>query len=217
MGQKVNPKSFRIILNKDWKSKWFSDKNYQDLVWEDNLIRETVFEKLPSGSVGDIVIERKTGEVSINIHTSKPGIIIGRSGQGTIELKNMLQKKVKDKININIIEIRKPELHAYLTAQNIAYQIEKRVAFRRAMKQAIQRAIEAGAKGIKVRISGRLGGSDIARSEILSAGSIPLQTLRANIDYAQIDAITSYGTIGVKVWIYKGDVFEKKEPTKKDK
>ena len=223
MGQKINPKSIRLGLRKNWDSQWFSDKKYCDFVIEDYQIRKSVSEKLPKGAIGDVKIERRTGEVNVNVHTSRPGIVIGRSGQGTIDLKNMLQKKIKDKINVNIIEIRKPELHACLVAQNIAYQLEKRVAFRRAMKQAIQRAIEAGAKGIKVKVSGRLGGADIARSETLSAGSIPLQTFRAEIDYSCVDAITTYGTIGVKVWIYTGNVFEKnakgdifkKEPTKK--
>lgn len=196
-------------MRKNWQSRWFSAKKYQDLAYEDYQIRKMILKKLPSGSVGDIEIERKTGEININIHTSRPGIVIGRSGQGTADLKKLLSRKIKDKININIIEIRKAELHAYLVAQNIAYQIEKRVSYRRAAKQAIQRAVEAGAKGIKIRISGRLGGAEIARSEVLSVGSIPLQTLRAEIDYAQVDAITTYGTVGVKVWIYKGDVFEK--------
>jgi small subunit ribosomal protein S3 len=209
MGQKVNPKSMRMILRKDWQSKWFATKKYQDFAFEDYLVRKMILNKLPAGSVGDIQIERKTGEININIHTSRPGIVIGRSGQGTSELKNLLAKKVKEKININIIEIRKPELHAYLVAQNIAYQIEKRVSYRRAAKQAIQRAVEAGARGIKVRVSGRLAGAEIARSEVFSVGSIPLQTLRAEIDYAQVDALTTYGTVGVKVWIYRGDVFEK--------
>ena len=209
MGQKVNPKSQRLILRKNWQSQWFSDKNYKNWLFEDHQIRKMIFEKLPKGSIGEIKIERKTGEVNINIHTSRPGVIIGRSGKGTEELKNMLQKKVKDKININIIEIQKPELHAYLVAQNVAYQIEKRVSFRRVMKQAIQRAIEAGAKGVRVRVSGRLGGAEIARSEVLGAGSVPLQTLRANIDYAHLDALTTYGTIGIKVWIYRGGIFDK--------
>jgi len=208
MGQKINPKSIRLGLRQSWDSRWFSDKKYRRFVVEDYEIRKSIFEKLPKGAIGDVKIERRTGEINVNVHTSRPGIVIGRSGQGTIDLKNMLQKKIKDKINVNIIEIRKPELHAYLAAQNIAYQLEKRVAFRRAMKQAIQRAIEAGAKGIKVRVSGRLGGADIARSETLSAGSIPLQTFRAEIDYSCVDSITTYGTIGVKVWIYKGNVFD---------
>ena len=208
MGQKINPKSIRLGLRKNWDSRWFSDKKYQKFVIEDYEIRKSIFEKIPKGAVGDVKIERRTGRISIDIYTSRPGIVIGRSGQGTIDLRNMLQKKIKDKINVNIIEIRKPEIHAYLVAQNIAYQIEKRVAFRRAAKQAVQRAIEAGAKGIKVRVSGRLGGADIARSESLTVGSLPLQTLRAEIDYAHLDAVTTYGTVGVKVWIYKGDVFD---------
>lgn len=217
MGQKINPKSLRLIIQKDWQSRWFSNKKYGDQVYEDYIIRKELGKILPKGSIGDIQIERRTGEIEVNIHTSKPGIIIGRSGQGTQDIKNRLQKLTKDKININIFEIRKAELNANLVAQNIAYQIERRVAYRRAGKQAIERAVNAGAQGIKVRISGRLGGAEIARSEIVSAGSIPLQTFRADIDYAHVDAMTTYGTIGVKVWIYKGEKFQEKPNTSTEK
>lgn len=208
MGQKISPISLRLGLKKDWKSKWFSQKEYALQIKEDEQIRNLIRSRFSLGTLGLIEIERDRGEVKVKIHTAKPGVVIGRSGKGTEELKNFLEKKVGKKINIEIFEIDKPTLVAQIIAENMAYQIEKRVAYRRAAKLAIDRAIEAGAKGIKVTISGRLGGVEIARKETLIAGSIPTQTLRADIDFAKVDAKTTYGVIGVKVWIYKGERFE---------
>ena len=216
MGQKVNPKSFRLVLDHGWNSKWFASKKYRQYLWEDLLIKKLILEKLPPVTVERIEIERKVGEINVTIYTGKPGLVIGRSGQGTAELKEILSGKIKGKININIAEVAKPDLSASLLAQNIAYQIEKRVAFKRAAKATVQKATEAGAQGIKVKITGRLGGVEIARSETFAFGSIPLQTLRANIDYAKVNAYTTYGVIGVKVWLYKGEVFEKKKEVKKE-
>ena len=206
MGQKVNPHGLRIGIIKDWDTKWYADKEFADYLVEDNKIRKFIKKKLYASGVSRIYIERTSDRIKITINTAKPGIVIGRSGQAIEELKNEVQKLTSHKVNINIEEIKRPELDAQLVAENIAQQLENRVTFRRAMKQAMGRSMKFGAKGIKTSVSGRLGGADIARTEHYHDGTIPLQTLRADIDYGFAEADTTYGKIGVKVWIYKGEI-----------
>ena len=208
MGQKVNPKGYRVGVIKDWDSKWFADKkDFSDLLVEDVKIREFIKKQAYEAGIADIEIERAVNNLKITIFTGKPGMVIGRGGAGVEELKNKLEKIAPGKrIIINVEEIKYQDLSAQLVAENIANQLENRIAFRRAMKQSIQRTMRAGAKGIKTMVSGRLGGADMARSEGYSEGTIPLQTLRANIDYGFAEADTEYGKIGCKVWIYKGEV-----------
>jgi len=209
MGQKVHPYVFRLGVNKDWKSKWFDQKNYRQNLHEDLKIKKFIKEKLSHAAVADLVIERSAGQITINIHSARPGIIIGRGGQGIEELKKDLVKVCShQKINLNIIEIRQPDAVAAIVAQNIAAQIEKRIPYKRAIKQAIEKALQNKVKGIKIQVKGRLNNVDIARKEVFSKGSIPLHTLRADIDYCYWPAFTTNaGTIGVKVWIYKGEIF----------
>ncbi|SHI77963.1 30S ribosomal protein S3 [Lutispora thermophila] len=208
MGQKVNPHGLRVGIIKDWDSKWYAgDKEFSDLLIEDNKIRKYLKNKLFSAGVSRIEIERTANKVRININTAKPGMVIGKGGAGIESLRKEVEKLTNNKsVSINITEIKVPELDAQLVAENIAAQLEKRISFRRAMKQAMQRTMRAGAKGIKAMTSGRLGGAEIARSEWYREGTIPLQTLRADIDYGFAEAHTTYGRIGVKVWIYKGEV-----------
>lgn len=213
MGQKINPESFRLQYAKKWKSRWFAPKaDYAKFLHEDLNIREVILKILgPKAGIAGIEIERSANEINIFIETSRPGVIIGRGGTGAADLKQKLQKYSKSKIkDINIVEIREPELKAKLVADNIASQLEKRIAFKRAMRQAVDRTLKAGAKGIKVMISGRLNGAEIARREFSSKGKIPLQTIRADIDYAYSRAKTTYGILGVKVWIYQGKEIERK-------
>jgi len=210
VGQKVHPHGLRVGIIKDWDAKWIAPKKYiADTLIEDVKIRELIKNKLYTAGISRIQIERAANKISINVHTAKPGIVIGKGGAGIEALKNELEKFTKKTVMINIIEVKVPELDAQLVAENIAAQIEKRISFRRAMKQAISRAMKAGAKGIKTMVSGRLGGAEIARSEGYHEGTIPLQTLRADIDYGFAEAHTTYGRIGVKVWVYKGDVLPK--------
>jgi len=208
VGQKVNPHGLRVGIIKDWDSKWYAgDKEFSDLLIEDNKIRKYLKNKLFSAGVSRIEIERTANKVRININTAKPGMVIGKGGAGIESLRKEVEKLTNNKsVSINITEIKVPELDAQLVAENIAAQLEKRISFRRAMKQAMQRTMRAGAKGIKAMTSGRLGGAEIARSEWYREGTIPLQTLRADIDYGFAEAHTTYGRIGVKVWIYKGEV-----------
>ena len=211
MGQKVSPHGLRVGVIKDWNSKWYANKkDFADYLVEDNKIREFVKKELYAAGVAKTVIERAgEGQIKVNILTAKPGMVIGHGGDGIDKLRTKLNKLTGKKIDVNIIEIKKPDIDAQLTAENIAQALEGRVAFRRAMKQAIQRTMKAGAKGIKVVISGRIGGAEIARSEKYSEGNVPLHTLRANIDYATAEADTQYGRIGVKVWINNGTILEK--------
>ena len=206
MGQKVHPIGFRLGSYKTWLSKWHDEENYAELLHEDLAIRESINSAYKNAGISKIEIERGTGEVTITINTSRPGIVIGRGGQRVDEMRTTLQVLTKKKVHLNIQEIRTPDLDAYLVARNIADQLERRIAFRRAMKRAIGQTMEAGAKGIKVKISGRLGGAEIARTTGEHQGSIPLHTLRADIDYGLAEAHTSTGKIGVKVWIYLGDI-----------
>ena len=212
MGQKVNPHGLRVGVIKDWDSKWYADKkNFNEYLIEDHKIREYVKKKLYIAGISKIEIERAANRVKLSIYTAKPGIVIGRGGSGVEELRKELEKMTKKSV-VNVEEVKTPELDAQLVAENIASQLERRVSFRRAMKQAIQRTMRFGAKGIKTQVSGRLGGADMARTEGYSEGTIPLQTLRADIDYGFAEADTTYGKLGVKVWIYKGEVL----PTKKE-
>jgi small subunit ribosomal protein S3 len=213
VGQKVNPHGLRVGVIKDWDAKWYANsKNFADYLVEDNQIRDYVKSKLYSAGISKIEIERSAKRVKLNISTAKPGMIIGKGGQGIEVLKKGLATFVKEKnVLINIVEVKNVEANAQLMAENIAAQLEKRISFRRAMKQTIQRGLKAGAKGIKTACSGRLGGAEIARTEHYHEGTIPLQTLRADIDYGFAEADTTYGKIGVKVWVYKGEVL----PTKK--
>ncbi len=210
MGQKVNPIGFRIGIIRDWDARWFSGKHYKDLLYEDLKIRDFIQNKLEGSSVSRIEIERAANNVRINIHTAKPGMVIGRGGTGVENLRKELEKLTDKKVHLNIMEIKKPEMDAMLVAESIASQLERRIAFRRAMKQAIFRAMRNGAKGVRVSCSGRLGGSEMARNETYHEGTVPLQTLRADIDYGFVEAKTTYGRIGVKVWIYKGEILPPK-------
>ncbi len=207
MGQKVHPIGFRLGVIKDWESKWYaSGRAYTQLLGEDLEIRKMIAQRLANASVSRAEIERSLNEVKLTIHTAKPGIVIGKQGAAVEELRRNLEALTGKKARVNIMEIRVPELDARLVARNIAEQLERRVAFRRAMKQAVQRTMRMGARGIKVRVAGRLGGSEMARTDKDGEGKVPLQTLRADIDYGQAEANTTYGRIGVKVWIYRGDV-----------
>lgn len=218
MGQKVHPHGLRVGVIKDWDARWYADnRNFADNLIEDNTIREFVKKKLYAAGISKIEIERAAKRVKLNIFTSKPGMVIGRGGSGIEELKKSLLTMVKDKtILINIVEVRSAETDAQLMAENIAAQLEKRIAFRRAMKQSIQRAMRQGVKGVKTECSGRLGGAEIARSEKYHEGTIPLHTLRADIDYGFAEANTTYGKIGVKVWVYKGEVLPVKKVKKEE-
>jgi small subunit ribosomal protein S3 len=211
MGQKVNPKVMRLGITRSWDSRWFSNKKqYADMLHQDLEIEKMIHGKLKDAGISKIEIHRTTNQVTISIHTSKPGMIIGQKGGTVEELKKLLERKFSEKFDINIQEIKKPALDAYLLAENVGRQIEKRISYRRAAKMAVEKAMEAGAKGVKIFVAGRLNGVEIARSEFFKDGNIPLQTFRADIDYAFFPAITTYGKIGVKVWIYKGEVFKRK-------
>lgn len=207
MGQKVNPHGLRVGVIKDWDSKWFADKkDFGDLLVEDHKIREFVKKDQFLSGVSKIEIERAANRIKVTIFTAKPGMVIGKGGAGVEVLKGKIQKLTGKSVIVNVEEIKNPDVNAQLVAESIASQLERRITFRRAMKQSIQRSMRAGAKGIKTMVSGRLGGADIARSEGYSEGTIPLQTLRADIEYGFAEADTTYGKLGVKVWIYKGEV-----------
>ncbi len=212
MGQKVNPNGMRIGIVKTWDAKWYADKDYAANLHEDIKIRAYLKKKLLTAGISKIETERVKNRLKITIHTAKPGMVIGRGGSGIEEIKTGLNDYTDKRVDINIAEIKQPDLDAILVAENIASQLERRIAFRRAMKQAVGRTMRLGAKGIKVAVGGRLGGAEIARKEYYREGSIPLHTLRADIDYGTAEAHTTYGRIGVKVWIFKGEVLpEKKE------
>jgi len=207
MGQKVNPHGLRIGIIKDWNTKWYADdKNFSEFLIEDEKIRKYIKKKLYISGVSRIEIERAANKIKINVNTAKPGIVIGKGGTGIEELRKEIERLTGKSVLINISELKVPELDAQLVAENIASQLEKRISFRRAMKQAMSRAMKLGAKGIKTSVSGRLGGAEIARREHYREGTIPLQTLRADIDYGFAEANTTYGKLGIKVWIYKGEV-----------
>lgn len=207
MGQKIHPTGFRIGISKDWSSKWFADKkSYADLALEDKKIREFLKKRFEMAGLKEIVIERSVNEVSITVRVSKPGLVIGKGGSGVEEVEKELKKLTKSKIKLTAEEVKVPEIEAQLVADYIVRQLKRRLPYRRVVLSAARSAIDRGAKGIKIRLSGLLsGGNSIARSEVISEGSVPSQTLRANIDYAQVDAHMLYGTIGIKVWVYKGE------------
>lgn len=216
MGQKVNPHGLRIGIIKDWDTKWYAnDKNFSDLLVEDVKLRKYVKKKLYISGISRIEIERAANKIKINVNTAKPGLVIGKGGAGIEELRKELEAMSGKSVLINISEIKSPEVDAQLVSENIASQLEKRISFRRAMKQAMSRAMKLGAKGIKTAVAGRLGGAEIARTEHYHEGTIPLQTLRADIDYGFAEANTTYGKIGVKVWIYKGEVLPAVKKEKK--
>lgn len=206
MGQKTHPLGMRLGIIKDWDARWYAEKDYAALLQEDLKIRTKIKEKFYNSGIARIEIERAANMVKISIHTAKPGMVIGKGGTMVDEFRKELEKETGRQISINILEVKKPDLDAQLVAESIASQLERRISFRRAMRQAKQKAMKAGAQGIKVAVSGRLGGAEIARTEWTPEGSVPLQTLRADIDYGFAEAYTTYGKIGVKVWIYKGEV-----------
>ena len=211
MGQKVNPIGLRLGINRGWDSVWFSKKReYGKFLIEDYKIREYVKKNVVNSGVSQVLIERTSKKCIVSIYTSRPGFVIGKKGSDIDKIKKNLAKISSTEISLNIKEVKKPELNAYLVAENIAQQLVKRIAFRKTMKRAIQSALRLGAKGIKVCLSGRLAGNEIARTEWQREGSVPLHTFRAAVDYAEAEALTTYGIIGVKVWIYKGEVFSKK-------
>ena len=210
MGQKVNPIGFRLGINRSWDSIWYAKKNdYSKFLIEDYKIRQYIRKNIINSGVSEIIIERSSKKCSVSIHTSRPGFVIGKKGADIEKIKSKISKITDSEVFVNIKEIKRPELNAYLVAENIAQQLVKRIAYRRAMKRAMQSTMRLGAKGIKVCLSGKLAANEIARSEWLREGSIPLHTLRANLDYSEAEALTTYGIIGVKVWIYKGEIFEK--------
>jgi small subunit ribosomal protein S3 len=204
MGHKVNPVSFRLSLNNNWKSNWFFKRDYAKFIHEDLKIRDIIEHDFVNAGVADIKIERRQKDLIITIYSSRPGMIIGHSGEGASKLNIAIEKIAKSKVKIQVMEVKKPDIVAKLVADGIAYQLERRMPFRRAVKQAIDRTNAAGAKGVRIRVAGRLGGAEIARTETMQDGSVPLHTLRADIDYAYVAARTNQGTVGVKVWINKG-------------
>ncbi|MBG9981540.1 30S ribosomal protein S3 [Aerococcaceae bacterium DSM 111020] len=206
MGQKVHPIGMRVGVIRDWDAKWYSDKNYADFLHEDLKIREYINDKLSDASVSTVQIERAANRVIVSIHTAKPGMVIGKGGSEVDALRAELNKLTGKKVHINIVEVKEPSLDAKLVAEDIATQLENRVAFRRAQKQAIQRVMRAGAQGVKTQVSGRLNGADMARTEHYSEGTVPLHTLRSDIDYYWAEAMTQYGKMGVKTWICRGEI-----------
>ncbi|HQP31263.1 MAG TPA: 30S ribosomal protein S3 [Deltaproteobacteria bacterium] len=211
MGQKIHPYGYRLGVTKDWKAKWFAEKGFDHLLHEDYRIREYINGSLKHAGVSNITIERAANKVKVVIFTGRPGLVIGRKGQGTEQLKNSLAAFVNKEIMLEIKEVRRPEADAQIVAEGIAGQLERRVAYRRAMKKAVTQALRLGAQGIKVACSGRLAGAEIARREWYREGRVPLQTLRADVDYGFAEARTMYGVIGVKVWVYHGDIIKGKE------
>jgi small subunit ribosomal protein S3 len=216
VGQKVNPIGLRVGVIRDWESKWYADKDYADLLHEDIKIREYIEKRLKDASVSKVEIERAANRVNITISTAKPGMVIGKGGSEVEALRKALNELTGKRVHINIFEIKQADLDAKLVAENIARQLENRISFRRAMKQAIQRTMRSGAQGIKTQVSGRLGGADIARAEHYSEGTVPLHTLRADIDYGTAEADTTYGKLGVKIWIYRGEVLPTKGTKKEE-
>lgn len=214
MGHKINPNGFRVGVIRDWEAKWYAEKDFATFLHEDLKIRSFINEKLADASVSTIEIERAANKVNVSIHTAKPGMVIGKGGSEVEALRKQLNALTNKNIHINIVEIKKPDLDAKLVGENIASQLEQRIAFRRAMKQTMQRTMRAGAKGIKTQVSGRLNGADISRREHYAEGTVPLHTLRADIDYSWQEAKTTYGQLGVKTWIYRGEILPEKKSAK---
>jgi small subunit ribosomal protein S3 len=216
MGQKVNPIGLRLGINRTWESRWYADRDYGALLHEDLRIREFLRKRLTQAGVSRIIIERPAKKARISIHTARPGVVIGKKGADIEKLRRDLQDMTGGEVHLNIVEIRKPEIDATLVAENIAQQLERRVAFRRAMKRAVQSAMRLGAEGIRINCGGRLGGAEIARTEWYREGRVPLHTLRADVDYGEATALTTYGTCGVKVWVFKGEIMAH-DPMAQDK
>ena len=208
MGQKVKPIGLRLGINRTWDSRWFAEKNYSDLLHKDLKVRKYIMEKLKTAAVSKVVIESPAGRARVSIYSGRPGLIIGKKGQDIEKLKDELSKTLGMEVSLNIMEIRKPEIDAKLVAENIAQQLERRVAFRRAMKRSVQSAMRLGAAGVRINCAGRLGGAEIARTEWYREGRVPLHTLRADVDYGEAEAHTTYGICGIKVWIFKGEIME---------
>jgi small subunit ribosomal protein S3 len=216
MGQKVNPIGIRVGINRTWDSRWFDDRNYADKLVQDLELRKYVQEKLKAAGISKVVIERAAKNTRVTVYTARPGVIIGKKGADIETLRKELSSRAGNDVALNIVEIRKPDLDAQLVAEGVCQQLERRVSFRRAMKRAVQNALRMGSLGIRLNVSGRLGGADIARTEWYREGRVPLHTLRADLDYGFAEALTTYGIIGVKVWLYKGDIMEH-DPMARDK
>ncbi len=216
MGQKVNPIGMRLGINRTWDSRWFSDRGYAEKLIQDLKLREYVKDRLKIAGISKVIIERAAQNTKVTVYTARPGVIIGKKGADIEKLRQELSRRVGGDVALNIVEIRKPEMDAQLVAENVAQQLERRVSFRRAMKRVVQSSLRLGVKGIRINVSGRLGGADIARTEWYREGRVPLHTLRADMDYGVAEALTTYGIIGVKVWIYKGDIMEH-DPMARDK
>ena len=210
MGQKTHPHGFRLGIVKDWKSRWYADRNFPALLKEDETIRRYLHRRLAHAALSQVEIERKPSKIVITVHTARPGVVIGKRGAEVDKLRDELAVLTNSEISVNVEEIKRPELDARLVADNVAHQLRQRISFRRAMKRAVQSAMRAGAEGIKIQCGGRLGGAEIARTEGYNEGRVPLHTLRADIDYAQLHAFTTYGAIGVKCWIFKGEIVEER-------
>ncbi len=210
MGQKTHPHGFRLGIVKDWKSRWYTQRDFPRLLKEDHTIRTYLHRRLAHAAISKVEIERKPSKVVVTIHTARPGVVIGKRGAEVDKLRDELAVLTKSEISVNVEEIKRPEIDAVLVAENVAHQLRQRISFRRAMKRAVQNAMRAGAEGIKIQCAGRLGGAEIARTEHYHEGRVPLHTLRADIDYAQLHARTTYGVIGVKCWIFKGEVVEER-------
>lgn len=216
MGQKVNPIGIRVGINRTWDSRWYAGKDYAEKLIEDLKLREYVTQKLKSAGISKVIIERAAKSIKVNVHTARPGVIIGKKGADIENLRRELSSRAGGEVALNIVEVRKPDADAQLLAENVAQQLERRVSFRRAMKRAVQNALRAGVKGIRINVAGRLGGADIARMEWYREGQVPLHTLRADMDYGFSEGLTTYGIIGVKIWLYKGDVMGH-DPMARDK
>jgi len=208
MGQKTHPHGFRLGIVKDWKSRWYAERSFPQLLREDETIRKYLHRRLAHAALSEVEIERKPSKIVITVHTARPGVVIGKRGAEVDKLRDELAVLTKAEISVNVEEIKRPEIDARLVAENVAHQLRQRISFRRAMKRAVQSAMRTGAEGIKIQCSGRLGGAEIARTEGYNEGRVPLHTIRADIDYAQLHAFTTYGAIGVKCWIFKGEVVE---------
>lgn len=216
MGQKVNPIGMRVGINRTWDSRWFSDRDYADKLVQDLKLREFVKDRLKAAGISKVIIERAAQNTTVTVYTARPGVIIGKKGADIEKLRRQLSDRAGNDVSLNIVEIRKPEMDAQLVAEGVALQLERRVSFRRAMKRAVQSSLRLGAEGIRIAVSGRLGGADIARTEWYREGRVPLHTMRADLDYGFAEGLTTYGIIGVKVWIYKGDIMEH-DPMARDK
>lgn len=210
MGQKTHPTGFRLGIVKDWKSRWYAERDFPRLLKEDETIRKYLHRRLAHAAISRVEIERKPSKIVVTLHTGRPGVVIGKKGSEVDKLRDELATLTNSEVSVNVEEIKRPEVSAYLVAENVAHQLRQRISFRRAMKRAVQSAIRAGAEGIKIQCAGRLGGAEIARTEGYNEGRVPLHTLRADIDYAQLHAFTTFGAIGVKCWIFKGEVVEER-------